>query len=129
MAPNTRSYGGAVPARVTIYHNPNCNSSCNAVAIADELGVDAEVVNYRAHPPSADELREIIAKLEDPPTELVRRDALWAKLGLTDADVTTVDQIVDVIVENKMIMQRPLLVTADTAIIGRPKERVRDLLS
>ncbi|MEO6570728.1 MAG: ArsC/Spx/MgsR family protein, partial [Ilumatobacteraceae bacterium] len=49
-------------------------------------------------------------------------------LGLTDDDVQTVDQIVDVIVANKMIMQRPLLVTADSAIIGRPKQRVRDLL-
>ena len=57
-------------------------------------------MNYRSHPPTADELRAIIAKLEDPPTNLVRRDALFAKLGLTDDDVATVDQIVDVIVNN-----------------------------
>lgn len=98
------------------------------MSIAEELGVDAEIVIYRKDPPDASTLREIIAKLEDPPTDLVRRDALWDKLGLTDADVQTVDQIVDVIVANKMIMQRPLLVTADKAIIGRPKERVRTLL-
>jgi arsenate reductase (glutaredoxin) len=59
----------------------------------------------------------------------VRRDALFEKLGLSDADVATVDQIVDVIVNNKMIMQRPLLVSDDRAIIGRPKERVREFLS
>jgi arsenate reductase len=59
----------------------------------------------------------------------VRRDALFDKLGLTDADVATVDQIVDVIVKNKMIMQRPLLVRDDKAVIGRPKERVREFLS
>jgi arsenate reductase len=59
----------------------------------------------------------------------VRRDALFDKLGLTDADVATVDQIVDVIVNNKMIMQRPLLVSEEKAIIGRPKERVREFLS
>jgi arsenate reductase len=59
----------------------------------------------------------------------VRRDALFDKLGLTDADVATVDQIVDVIVNNKMIMQRPLLVSEDKAIIGRPKERVREFLA
>jgi arsenate reductase (glutaredoxin) len=59
----------------------------------------------------------------------VRRDALFDKLGLTDADVATVDQIVDVIVNNKMIMQRPLLVRDDKAVIGRPKERVREFLS
>jgi arsenate reductase len=98
------------------------------VGIAEELGVDATIVNYRKDPPDANELRAIIAKLEDPPTDLVRRDSLFKKLGLTDDDVATVDQIVDVIVDNKMIMQRPLIVTAETAIIGRPKERVRELL-
>ena len=98
------------------------------MGIAEELGIDAAIVNYRKDPPDAATLRAIIAKLEDPPTDLVRRDSLFKKLGLTDDDVATVDQIVDVIVDNKMIMQRPLIVTADTAIIGRPKERVRELL-
>jgi arsenate reductase (glutaredoxin) len=99
------------------------------VRIAEELGVDADIVNYRKDPPDAATLREIIAKLDGPPTELVRRDSLFNKLGLTDDDVQTVDQIVDVITANKMIMQRPLVVTPTTAIIGRPKERVRELLS
>ena len=99
------------------------------MSIAEQLGADADVVIYRKDPPDEATLREIIAKLEDPATDLVRRDSLFKKLELTDADVETVDQIVDVIVRNKMIMQRPLLVTADTAIIGRPKERVTELLS
>lgn len=99
------------------------------MSIAEELGVDADIVVYRKDPPDATTLREIIAKLEDPPTDLVRRDSLFKKLELSDDDVRTIDQIVDVIVANKMIMQRPLVVTNDTAIIGRPKERVRELLS
>ena len=99
------------------------------MSIAEELGVDADIVVYRKDPPDATTLREIIAKLEDPPTDLVRRDSLFKKLELSDDDVRTTDQIVDVIVANKMIMQRPLVVTNDTAIIGRPKERVRELLS
>jgi arsenate reductase len=98
------------------------------VRIAEELGVDADVVIYRKSPPDEATLREIIAKLEDPATDLVRRDSLFKKLELTDDDVASVDQIVDTIVANKMIMQRPLVVTADTAIIGRPKERIRELL-
>ena len=98
------------------------------MSIAEELGVDADVVVYRKNPPDETTLREIIAKLEDPPTDLVRRDSLFKKLELTDDDVQTVDQIVRVILDNKMIMQRPVVVTADTAIIGRPKERVAELL-
>lgn len=97
--------------------------------IAEELGVDADIVVYRKNPPDEATLRDIIAKLEDPPTDLVRRDSLFKKLELTDDDVQTVDQIVQVILDNKMIMQRPVVVTADTAIIGRPKERVAELLS
>ncbi len=99
------------------------------MSIAEELGVDADVVVYRKDPPDEATLRDIIAKLEDPPTDLVRRDSLFKKLELTDADVETVDQIVQVILDNKMIMQRPVVVTADTAIIGRPKDRVRELLA
>ena len=97
--------------------------------IAEELGADADIVNYRKNPPDESTLRDILAKLEDPHTDLVRRDSLFKKLELTDDDVRTDDQIVRVILDNKMIMQRPLLVTADRAIIGRPKERVHDLLS
>ena len=97
--------------------------------IAEELGVEAEIVNYIKNPPDSSTLRAIIGKLEDPPTDLVRRDSMWKKLGLTDADVSSVDQIVDVLVKHKQLLQRPLVVTADTAIIGRPKERVTALLS
>ena len=98
------------------------------MSIAEELGVDFETVVYRKDPPDEATLRAIIAKLEDPPTDLVRRDSLFKKLELSDDDVQTVDQVVATILANKMIMQRPLVVTADTAIIGRPKERIRELL-
>jgi arsenate reductase len=99
------------------------------VSIAQELGVDAEVVLYIKTPPDAATLRSIIAKLEDPVTDLVRRDSLWKKLGLTDADVATADQVVAVLVKHKQLLQRPIVVTPKRAIIGRPKERVRDVLS
>lgn len=99
------------------------------MSIAEELGVDADIVIYRKDPPDEATLREILAKLEDPHTDLVRRDSLFKKLALSDDDVQTDDQIVRVILDNKMIMQRPVIVTGTTAIIGRPKERVRDLLS
>ena len=97
--------------------------------IAEELGADAEIVNYIQDPPDAATLRAIIGKLEDPATDLVRRDSLFKKLELSDADVETDDQVVDILVANKRLLQRPLVVTADTAIVGRPKERVAELLS
>jgi arsenate reductase (glutaredoxin) len=99
------------------------------VRIAEELNVDVEIVKYIKEPPDAATLRSIIAKLDDPPTDLVRRDSMWKKLELTDDDVATVDQIVDVLVAHKQLLQRPVVVTADRAIIGRPKERVGELLA
>ena len=97
--------------------------------IAEELGVDVDVVVYQKTPPDRAALLQIVDRLEDPVTELVRRDSLWTKLGLTDADVQTADQVIDVILKHKMIMQRPVVVTDRKAIVGRPKERVRGLLS
>jgi arsenate reductase (glutaredoxin) len=99
------------------------------VRIAEELGVPADIVLYLKTPPDAATLRAIIAKLEDPVTDLVRRDSLWKKLGLTEADAQTEDQVVALLVEHKQLLQRPVVVTESTAIIGRPKDRVTALLS
>lgn len=96
--------------------------------IAEELGVDFDTVNYIQDPPDAETIRSIIDKLEDEPTALVRRDSKFKKLELTDDDVATVDQVVDILVKHKQLLQRPLVVTPDKAIIGRPKDRVRELL-
>ena len=90
--------------------------------------MEFEEVNYIKSPPDAEAIRAIIAKLEDPPTALVRRDSKFKKLELGEDDVATEDQIVDILVKHKQLLQRPLIVTKDTAIIGRPKDRVRELL-
>lgn len=97
--------------------------------IAEELGVDHEVILYVKTPPDAATLREIIAKLEDPPTDLVRRDSTWKKLALTEEDAQSVDQIVELLVRHKTLLQRPVVVTDSAAIVGRPKERIRELLT
>jgi arsenate reductase len=99
------------------------------VRIAEDLGVDVDIVNYIKTPPDADTLRAIIAKLEDEPTALVRRDSMWKKLGLAEDDASTEDQIVALLVKHKQLLQRPVVVTAETAIVGRPKERVAELLA
>ena len=88
----------------------------------------ADIVLYMEIPPDAATLRSIIAKLEDPVTDLVRRDANFAKLGLTDADVATEDQVIEILGKHKALLQRPLVVTKDHALIGRPKDRVAALL-
>jgi arsenate reductase len=116
---------------VVIFHNPNCSTSKHAVGVADELGVDYEVVKYmlKAERPDRAAIAELVAQLEDPSTDLVRRDAQFAKLGLTDADVATDEQVIDVLGEHPQLLQRPVLVKGGVAIIGRPKDRVEPFLS
>jgi arsenate reductase (glutaredoxin) len=116
-------------AKVRILHNPHCNSSVNAVRIAEELGVDAEIVLYMKTPLDAPALEALVDKLEDPVTALVRRDSLFTKLGLTEADVQTRGQVVALLAKRKALLQRPIVITPDKAIVGRPKERIRELLS
>ena len=96
--------------------------------IAEELGVEAEIVVYQKNPPDRVTLEAIVAKLEDPVTNLVRRDSLWKKLGLTEGDAETSEQVIELLIAHKMLLQRPLVVTADRAIIGRPSDRVRQFL-
>ena len=79
-------------------------------------------------PPDAATLGAILDKLEDPITSLVRRDSLWKKLGLSEDDAATREQVVALLVKHKALLQRPVVVTQKKAIVGRPKERIAELL-
>ena len=115
-------------ADVTIYHNPTCGSSNNALGIADELAVAYDVVPYLKQPPDRATLTWIVEHLEDPVADLVRKDALFERLGLDAADYTEPGPVIDLLLEQPKLLQRPIVVKGNLAIIGRPKERVRQLL-
>lgn len=112
---------------VTLYHNLRCTKSRQALEIAQQPGPSADydltIVKYLDHPPTADELRTIVAKLEDEPSKLVRRDN-WTELGITGDNVATTEGVLDVLTRHPHLMERPVIVTADRAFIGRPTERV-----
>jgi arsenate reductase len=117
-------------ADVTVYHNPNCGSSKNALALLDELGVDYDVVLYLKTPPDRGTLEQIVSGLEGPVEDLVRKDGRFEKLGLDPADyVGKPEAVVDLLSREKALMQRPLLVKDGRAIIGRPKERIPPFLA
>jgi arsenate reductase (glutaredoxin) len=113
----------------TILHNPRCSTSRAALASAEEAGVEVSVRAYLANPLDEADLRDLIAKLDDPVTDLVRRDPNFARAGLTEADVETADQVVAVLVAHPELLQRPVLVRGDHAIIGRPRDRVAAFLA
>lgn len=112
---------------VTILHNPRCSTSRHAMSEA--AFVDVDVIEYLRTPLDRGALLELIGKLEDPPADLVRKDAFFKEQGLDADDYTTAEQVADLLVEHPRLMQRPVLVRGDRAIIGRPKERVAAFLA
>lgn len=102
------------------------------MSAADEAGVDVDIVKYmlKAERPDRETLESIVAKLEDPVEDLVRKDAQFKKLDLdADALVGDAGAVVDLLVDHPQLLQRPVLVKGDRAIIGRPKDRVPEFLS
>ena len=113
---------------VTILHNKACSTSRAAMEQLADTDLEVTVVDYLKQPLDEAALRDLADKLEDPVTDLVRRDSYFKDLGLTDADVADVDQVVAVLVAHPRLLQRPIVVRGERAIIGRPKDRVAPFL-
>lgn len=116
-------------AELTVLHHPGCSTSRHAVDEVAAAGVDAEIVRYLKEPLDRAALLDLIGRLEDPPADLVRKDGFFAGLGLDPADFVTPDAVADLLVEHPRLMQRPVLVRGDRAVIGRPKDRVAAFLA
>ena len=100
------------------------------MAVAEELGVDYEVILYIKEPPGQEDLERIVNILEDPVEDLVRKDSLFKKRELNADDyVGNAEAVVEILVKHKQLLQRPVLVRGDKAIIGRPKARIVEFLS
>ncbi len=109
---------------LTMLHNPNCSTSRSILAEVQASGADLEVVQYLKTPLDRDQLLELLGKLEDPPEDLVRKDGFFKEQGLEAGDYVTPEAVADLLVQHPRLMQRPVVIKGDKAIIGRPKDRV-----
>lgn len=110
-----------------IYHNSRCSKSRAALAIIEEQGGQPEVIDYLKTPPTKDELRALLGKLGMKPADIVRRgEAVFKEkyAGRTLSD----DEWLDALLANPILIERPIVVRGDEAVLGRPPEKVRDLL-
>ena len=112
---------------IRIYHNPACSHSRGALQILEERAAGAEVVLYLESPPSKAELERFLELLDDPPGDLVRKDKRFAELGLAESDCQTPEQVVAVLLQHPELMQRPIIVNQDRAVLARPSEKVLSL--
>jgi arsenate reductase len=114
--------------RLLVYHNPGCSKSRGALEILRERGVEHDVVEYLETPLSREDLARVLELLPDPPADLVRKDKNFAALGLDAESYTDSEAVIDLLVEHPKLMQRPIAVLGDLAVIGRPSDRVLELV-
>ncbi len=111
-----------------IFHNPNCGTSRNTLAIMQASGEQPEVVEYLKTPPTRDYLLELLAKMNISPRELLRsKETINDELGLDDPELSD-DEIIDAMIAHPILINRPIVVTDKGAALCRPSERVFELL-
>lgn len=112
-------------AKWTIYHNPGCSKCREALSLLQAKGIDAQVVEYLKQPPSEEELRGIIAMLNGPPASLVRtKEDAYKQLNF---DLNSIDEIVRYLARYPNLIERPIVVKDDIAVVARPLELLEPL--
>jgi arsenate reductase len=114
-------------ADVTIYHNPQCSHSRGALELLNGRGADFEVIEYLKTPPSRETLEAIIAILEGPVAELVRKDKRFAELKLNAGDYTSRQAVIEILLKHPELMQRPIVIRGGRALIARPSDKLKAL--
>ena len=115
-------------SEVTIFHNPDCGTSRNTLALIRHAGIEPRVVEYLKTPPSKDELKQLLAEMDMPVRELLREKGTpYAQLRLADPAWTD-DQLLDFIQQHPILMNRPVVRTPLGTRLCRPSEAVLELL-
>ncbi|MFN3727467.1 MAG: arsenate reductase (glutaredoxin) [Allosphingosinicella sp.] len=113
---------------VTIYHNPACGTSRNALELMRATGVEPEVIHYLETPPSREELVSLIRRMGISPRDLIRQKGTpYAELGLSDPSLSD-DQLIDAMVEHPILINRPIVVGPKGVKLCRPSEEVLSVL-
>jgi arsenate reductase (glutaredoxin) len=111
---------------VTMYHNPRCNTSRRTLALLREKGVEPEIVEYLKTPYTAAQLKKLLGQLKMPASRLVRKKEA-AAAGI-DPGALSEEALIAAMVENPIIVERPIVVSGDRAALGRPPEAVLSVL-
>ncbi|TRO19081.1 arsenate reductase (glutaredoxin) [Ectopseudomonas mendocina] len=114
---------------LTLYHNPRCSKSRGALELLQARGLQPHVVRYLETPPSASELKSLLGKLDISARDLLRSgEDEYKTLGLSDASLSEA-QLIEAMVKHPKLIERPILIADDKAVIGRPPEKVLELLA
>ncbi len=115
-------------ATFTIYHNPRCSKSRQTLEILTQKGIEPEIVEYLKTPPSKKELKSILKALNIKPQDIMRKsEADYKESGLDNPKLTESQQI-DLMLNYPKVIERPIVVCGDKAVIGRPPENALSLI-
>lgn len=112
---------------IQIYHNPRCGKSREAKTVLEEKGVDFETIEYLKTPLTKVTLKELIDKIGIKPEELVRKQEAVFKEKYKGTDLND-SQWIEAMVENPKLIERPIVVNGDKAVVARPAEKVDEVL-
>ena len=113
---------------VTIYHNPRCSKSRQTLQLLQEQGIEPEIIEYLQTPPDKSRLREILKLLGLKPRELMRtKEAAYQEAKLDNGKLSD-DQLIDAMIKQPLLIERPIVVANGRAALGRPPENVLRIL-
>ncbi len=113
---------------IKIWHNPRCSKSRDSFKLLEEKGIEAEVVKYLEDVPTKEELTELLKMLDMTARELMRtKEAVYKELNLKGE--TSEETLIEAMVSNPKLIERPIVIRGNKAVIGRPIERVVELIS
>ena len=111
---------------IEIWHNSRCSKSRNAFKYLEDKGIEFEIKEYLKTPPTKEELIEVLKKLNLKPSQLVRKkEAIFKELNLKEA---TEDELLEAMVENPKLIERPIVINGDKAVVARPLEEIKKVL-
>ena len=112
----------------TIYHNPRCSKSRQTLQLLNDNDVNAEVIEYLKTPPDAKTLKDILGKLGLKPRQLMRtKEDIYKELNLDDETLTD-EQLIQAMIENPKLIERPIVVKDGKVAVGRPPENILSIL-
>ncbi len=110
-----------------IYHNPRCSKSRQGLSILKEAKVDFEIIEYLKFPPSKKEIIDIVTKLNIDPIDLIRKSETIWKENFKDKNLSN-DEIINAMVDYPKLIERPIVIHGNKAVIGRPPEKIVSIL-
>ena len=113
----------------TIYHNPRCSKSRQTLELLNNKGIETEIIEYLNNPPNAETIKCILTELGMEPRELMRKGQDEYKELELNNEALSNDDLINAMVENPILIERPIVVTEKGAAIGRPIENIEKLLN